>query len=316
MNNVLAVLAGVIGIVLPGFGQPAVPTWNGYVEADYIYAAAASGGSIATFAVREGDVVAAGQVLFTLSDSQQRALLDAATAQVKVAEANLSNLQTGSRSEELQVVRASLDKAAADQDLAEQSFARSQKLFAQGLVPAAKLDQDRATLASATAQVQQLQAQLKVQELPARDAQQIAAEASLAAAQANAQKAMADLADRTVLAPAAGRVEKLYYDAGEMVAAGAPVVSLAGAQSLTVKFYVNEAQRPTFAIGDRLAVSCDGCADGLVATVSRFASQPQFTPPIIYSRDERNRLVFETEAVLTEQSGILPGQPVGIRRLD
>jgi HlyD family secretion protein len=62
-------------------------------------------------------------------------------------------------------------------------------------------------------------------------------------------------------------------------------------------------------------VNCDGCAGGLTATISHFASDPQFTPPIIYSRDERSRLVFLTEATLDTQSAVLPGQPVSIGRL-
>src|SRR5690606_11183383 len=138
----------------------------------------------------------------------------------------------------------------ADLSLARETSARSGKLFAEGLIPQAKYDTDRATLASAEAAVAQLQAQLKVAELPARDAQQAQAEANLAAARADAEKARADLADRTVVAPAAGRVERLYYGAGEMAGAGAPVLALLPADALKVKFYVAEAERPQFALGE------------------------------------------------------------------
>ncbi len=61
---------------------------------------------------------------------------------------------------------------------------------------------------------------------------------------------------------------------------------------MKVLFYVSETDRQRFALGQQVAVSCDGCAAGLTATISHFNSDPQFTPPIIYSRDERNRLVF------------------------
>ena len=57
-------------------------------------------------------------------------------------------------------------------------------------------------------------------------------------------------------------------------------------------------------------------ASGLTATIDHFASDPQFTPPIIYSRDERSRLVFLTEAVMVQQRGVLPGQPVSIGRIE
>ena len=135
-------------------------------------------------------------------------------------------------------------------------------------------------------------------ELPARDAQQWQAEANLAAAKADAEKARADLADRTVVAPREGRVERLYFAAGEVAGAGTPVVALLPAEALKVKFYVAEAERAALALGQTVAVACDGCAAGLTARLSYFAADPEFTPPVIYSRDERQRLSFLAEAVL------------------
>lgn len=312
-SSVLAWITGVIALVIPGFGVTEPPRWNGYVEADYVYAAAATAGQIETLGVREGDIVRQGDLLFTLKQDGQVALLSGAEARVTAAEANLANLSTGGRTAEIDVVRASLSKAQSDLSLARDSSARSGKLFAQGLVTQAKLDQDRAALASAEAAVRQLQAQLKVAELPARDAQQWAAEANLAAARADAEKAKSDLADRTVLAPAAGRIERLYFDEGEMAAAGTPVASILPDGALKVKFYLPEAARQQFKLGDQLAVSCDGCPAGLTATLSYFASDPQFTPPVIYSRDERKRLSFLAEAVLDEAT-LHPGQPVTLER--
>ena len=311
--SVLAWIVGVIALVIPGFGAAEPPRWNGYVEADYVYAAPMSAGQISTFAVHEGDIVAVGDVLFTLSQNQQVALLDGANAGVAVAEANLANLTTGGRQDEIDVIRASLSKAQSDLSLARDNSARSGKLFAEGIVTQAQLDQARATLASAEAAVRQLQAQLKVAELPARDAQQLAAEANVAVTRAAVEKAKADLADRTVLAPTAGRIERLYFDAGEMASAGTPVASILPEGALKLKFYLPEGVRQQFALGDRMAVSCDACPAGLTATLSFFASDPQFTPPVIYSRDERSRLSFLAEATL-DAGTPHPGQPVTLER--
>ena len=316
MNDFLAFFTGLIATVVPGFGQPATPHYNGYVEADYVYPAAPSGGVIATIDVAEGQRIGAGTVLASFDSAQQQAAVGAARARVTVAEANLTNLLTGSRSDEIDVIRASLNKAEADLGLAADSATRSQKLFAQGLIPQAQLDQDNARLKSATAAVQQLQAQLKVAELPARDAQQVAAEATLAAARADATQAEAALADRTVKAPVAGEIDTLYFSVGEVAGAGAPLLSLLPETGLKVKFYLPQADRQEFALGDRLSVSCDGCAAGLVATVSYFAATPEFTPPVIYSRDERNRMTFLTEATLESANALRPGQPVTLERLE
>lgn len=298
--------------VLPGVGVAPPPHFDGYVEADYLYVAAVSPGVITSIAVEEGDLVTRGAVLVELAASQQRAALDAALARVAAAEANLRNLESGSRREEVDVVRASLAKAEADLTLADQNLLRAQKLFDQGLVPVAQVDQARATAASAKAQVAQLRAQLAVAELPARSEQQIAAQATLDAARADAERARADLADRTLLAPADAKVERLYYDAGEMAMAGGALLALRPPEALKVKFYVPEVLRSSLALGQGVSVSCDGCSNALHGTLSYVAADPQFTAPIIFSRDERGRLVYLVEARLDGDAGLLPGQPVSV----
>ena len=315
MNDVLALFTGLIALVVPGFGTVPNPVYTGYLEADYIYAAPATPGTIHILAVAAGQRVRKGDLLFVLNGRQQEAILRAAEARVAAARATWQNLETGSRVEEVDVIRASLSKAEADLTLAEVTLERSRKLFEVGSVPAAKVDTDAAMLASASAQVNQLKAQLAVAELPARDAQQLAAEAQLLAAEADADKARSDLDDRTVFASADGQVEKLYFTEGEMAAAGVPVLSLLPVDALRVKFYVGEADRARFALGDALDVQCDGCPTGLHATLTQLASDPQFTAPIIYSRDERGRLVYLAEATLDFPGGLLPGQPVTVTRL-
>jgi HlyD family secretion protein len=327
MDHVFAWLIGLLSFI-PGVGHPAPPSWNGYAELDYVYAAAPTGGTIEAIAVAEGDTVARGDVLFTLEASMQQAQYEAAVAranaadaQVTAAEATLANLKTGARPEELQVTEASLTQAQASLELAQQNFSRTQDLFAKGNVPKSQLDQAQASLDAANAEVVQLMAQLAVARLPARDDQIAAATASVvaaistaAAAKADATNANAALGNRTIIAPEAGRIERLYFSSGEVAGAGVPVVSIAGTGALKIKFYVSEADRPAFTLGEVVNVTCDGCDAGLTATIDHFSSDPQFTPPIIYSRDERSRLVFLTEAVMVQQNGILPGQPVSIGR--
>jgi HlyD family secretion protein len=311
MDEFLAWIAGLFAAIIPGHAATP-PQFLGYVEADYVYAAAPSPGTIETIGVAEGAIVSAGDVLFVLAHAQQESQLAAAEARVAAAEASVENLKTGGRSAEIEVARANLQQAEAQLALANAALARTQQLFDQGLSPQAKLDQDQATADSAVARVAQLKAQLAVTELPARDAQLANAEAMLAAARADAETARVALSDRTIVAPVSGRVETLFFSAGETAAVGVPVVSIIPDDALKVKFYVGEMERVNLKIGDVLSVSCDGCETPLSATVSQIASQPQFTPPVIYSRDERSRMVFMAEATLADASGLLPGQPVTV----
>jgi HlyD family secretion protein len=328
MDHMFAWLMGLLAFI--GLGHAPEPGWNGYAEVDYVYAAAASSGRIDRIEVSEGDIVAVGDVLFVLEASQQQAQHDAAAAragaaqaQVEAAESTLANLETGARPEELAVTRASLAQAEANLELAQQNFNRTSDLFEKGNAPRSQLDQARASLDAANASVVQLKAQLAVAQLPARADQIAAASANVSAAKAAASAAIADVANakamldlRTVRAPEAGRIERLYFSAGEVTNAGVPVVSLSGAGALKVKFYVGEAERQELALGQHVRVTCDGCADGLTATIDHFAADPQFTPPIIYSRDERHRLVFLTEAAMDGAGGVHPGQPVSIGRIE
>jgi len=311
MNGVLAWLAGLLALV-PGMGQAPPPGFTGYVEAKYVYVAPASPGPIKTMPVAEGQQVKRGQVLFTLTQAQQVALVKAAEAQAAAAEATWQNLTTGGRAEELAASQAAVNKAQADLNLAQITLTRSQKLFASNTITAAQLDQDRASVASAQAELKQAEAQLGVTALPARTEQQNAAKADVDVAEANAAKARADLADRTVTAPADGRIERTYYDVGETVAAGVPVLALLPAHALKVEFYVAEADRMRLGMGETVRVGCDGCPAGLTGKVTFLASDPQYTSPIIYSREERAQLVFLAEATLDNPGRILPGQPVTV----
>jgi HlyD family secretion protein len=311
MDEFLGWITGLFAAVIPGHAATP-PQFLGYVEADYVYAAAPSPGTIESIAVEEGSLVRTGDVLFVLAHAQQQSQLAAAEARVRAAEASVENLKTGGRSAEVEVARANLDQAQAQLALANAALARTRELFEKGLTPQAKLDQDQATADSAVARVAQLQAQLEVIELPARDAQLANAEAMLAAARADAETARAALADRTIVASVSGRVETLFFNEGETAATGVPVVSIIPDDALEVRFYVGETERVNLGIGDVMAVSCDGCEMPITATVSRIASEPQFTPPVIYSRDERNRMVFLAQATLDEASGLLPGQPVTV----
>lgn len=136
-----------------------------------------------------------------------------------------------------------------------------------------------------------------------------------ASARAEAERARSELDERLVLAPVTGLVDKVFFDEGEVTGTGAPAVAILPPGALKVLFFIPEPERAEFAIGQKLALGCDACPEGLRAEITRLASDPQYTPPIIYSRDERARLVFRAEGRLLGEAPLLPGQPVTLRRL-
>lgn len=305
-----ALFAALAGLV-PGLGGAPPPAYNGYIEADYVYVAPPGSGRLLEIAVTEGAEVGVGDLLFRLEDLAQRGTLKAAEARAAEAAANLDDLLTGSRTAEIDVLRAGLARARAERALAQKTLDRSSTLMERDLAPPAQVDEDRARLQELDAQQAEFEAQLRVAELPARDARVAAARAALRAAEAEADRARSALDDRRATAPAPGRVERVFFDPGEVATAGTPVVSILPPGDRTAIFFVPEPRRASLSSGDRLGLSCDGCPDGLAATVTRLASDPQYTPPLIYSREERQRLVYRAEAHV--EKDLLPGQPVTLR---
>jgi HlyD family secretion protein len=103
----------------------------------------------------------------------------------------------------------------------------------------------------------------------------------------------------------------VFYATGEIAVAGAPVVAILPKGPLTARFFVPEIDRAALAIGQTVSVGCDGCT-AMSATVTHVASEPQTTPPVIYSREERKRLVYLVEARLEAPGTLQPGQPVTV----
>ena len=311
MSGVLDTLsAGFRAVLLVlGLAQPDETVWNGYLEADYVYVAPLTAGRIRAIHADQGDLVAALILPMELETESQGAALAAAKAGVAQVQANLDNLETGSRDAEVAVILANLRKAEADRDLARDSLHRTQVLADRGTASSVQLQQMKSQLAVAQAQVDQLEAQLEAARLPARAAQRTAAEAALNVARYQAMSAQVALRDRNLTAPITGVIDQRFFDAGEVAGAGVPILSLYDPGRLKVIFFVPEARRAGLSLGQQLSVTCDGCAAALQAHVTRIAPEPQFTPPILYSRDERGRLVFRAEAQVATADGLSPGQP-------
>jgi HlyD family secretion protein len=138
------------------------------------------------------------------------------------------------------------------------------------------------------------------------------AEAALRSAQARVNSSKTRLDRRRMASPVSGSVEQVYFRVGEMVPPGKPVVALLPPENLKVRFFVGEGALPQLKLGDMVKVQCDGCADDLRATISFIARSSEFTPPVIYSLEERAKLVFMIEARPQRPDRLRVGQPVSV----
>jgi HlyD family secretion protein len=110
-------------------------------------------------------------------------------------------------------------------------------------------------------------------------------------------------------------VEDVFFRPGEWVPANQPVLSLLLDDRIKVRFFVPEEQVPLYRPGLTVAVGCDGCGPPRSARIAYVSPRAEFTPPVIYSRGSREKLVFMVEAVPERPSSLAPGQPVNVSPL-
>jgi HlyD family secretion protein len=139
-----------------------------------------------------------------------------------------------------------------------------------------------------------------------------AAVSALRVAEARLNTSQTRLARRTGFAPINGTVQQIYFREGETVPAQRPVLSIMPPGNMKVRFYVSETELPKLAIGDEVRVTCDNCAADLTAKIYFISTTAEYTPPVIYSLDERNKLVYLIQARPARPDSLRVGQPISI----
>jgi HlyD family secretion protein len=313
MRNAIAALLS-LGLLACSNGPS--DTFQGYGEGEYVYVASPYAGQLEKLAVQRGAQVAAGATLFVLEHGVEQAAVDAAEAQVKSAEAIVANLAGAKRKPELDALRAQIESAAAALKLSKTQLEQNERLRARGYVTQDALDVAKANYERDTAQLEQMRAQLRTGQLSVGRQPEIdAARANLEAARAALAQAKVKLDQKIAVAPAAGLVQDTLYREGEWVPAGSPIVSLLPPGNIKARFFVPETLVGGLHAGDRVSISCDGCATPLAARISYVSPQAEYTPPVIYSRESRQKLVFMIEARpdAADARKLHPGQPLEVR---
>ncbi len=135
---------------------------------------------------------------------------------------------------------------------------------------------------------------------------------ALRVAEARVNTSQTRLARRTGFAPVQGTIQQIYFREGEMVAEKRPVLSIMPPGNMKLRFYVPEPDLPKLAIGDEVSISCDNCAGDLTAKIYFIATSAEYTPPVIYSLDERDKLVYLVQARPARPDVLRVGQPIGV----
>lgn len=288
------------------------PAYQGYIEADLRYLASTGSGVMTTLNVERGQRVSAQQVLFAIDaqqDQQEVARLD---AQLQQQNAVLDNLVLGQRPQELAVLRAQWQQARAQAQQSDATWQRLSDLRNKNVVSADVYDNARANHERDQARVDELQARLKVAELGARRNEIEAAKAQRRSIEAQREQALWRLQQKQVLAPTDGVIHDVLYRPGEVIASAKPVIVFLPDNASKIRFYVPEAVRGQLQLGNAVRAHCDGCAAPLSATIRYINPQVEYTPPVLFNRDNRSELMFRVEAYPTTNQNWAIGQPVDV----
>lgn len=314
IRRVGATLAAVM--VATACGRAPEEAYSGYVEGEFVYLSAPQAGYLEEIARPRGTRVGAGDEVFRIGAEPDAQALAASRARHAAARSRAADLARPARRPEIAALEAQERAAASALELSTAQLDQQQALAARGFVSPARLDEyraartrDAATLDAARHQLAERRASI------GREAAIRSARSEADAADAEAARQAWLLAQKAGRAPVAGEIADTFFRPGEWVAAGAPVASLLPDRGRRIRFFVPESQIAGLHPGDRVRVTCDGCAAPFDARVDFIAAEAEYTPPVIYSEQARDKLVFRVEAAPdpAAAASLRPGLPVDVR---
>jgi len=305
-------VAGVL-VLLCACGQRQDTGWSGYADGDYVYVAAPIAGQLGALNVISGQQVTKGKPLFALDDVAEKAAQEEANARLAAASYQAADTEKGKREAEVSVNQAQLAQARALAGNARNDLARKRELLAKGFIAQAQVDEAAHTYEQAQARVAELASTVQVARLPARSDEQRAAQAQVDAARQALRQSEWRAQQKQQTAPVDAQVADTFFRPCEFVNAGQPVVSLLPAANVKARFYVPETQIQSIALGGNVTLNCDGCQP-IAARVTFISTKPEYTPPVIYSNEQRAKLVFLVEAkpAPADAAKLRPGQPLSV----
>jgi HlyD family secretion protein len=287
---------------------------QGYIEGDYTYIASAESGNVNDLLVARGDAVELGDTLVTLDNQPQGDQLAQAQAQLASSQATLHDMTLGERPEEIEQIQANVEAMQAATIYYKSEAERYQNLSTQDYATKSDYDEAIYQYGVSSAKLKGYEAQLALSYQGQREGQVEAQEEMVQANVANVAIAQWGEAQKTLVSPVSGIVNDTYYVNGEWVNAGQAIASVLSPENVYIVFFLSQEIIGGVKVGDEVSFQCDGCKNPAQATINYIANQVEYTPPVIYSEDMRDKLVFEVQASTAKKKALdfHPGQPVDV----
>ncbi len=286
----------------------------GYFETDYVYVASPFSGILMDISVKKGDAVKNGSVLFSLESAEEEAALAKYSALLAEAKEKLEDMNKGERPEEIAASKAYVEQQKAVCELSEIEFKRAETLMNKDSIARKDYDSARLQHARNLKNLAEAEAKLETAKLPSREDLIQAQQEQIKSFESEISNAKWKLSRKTMSAPLDASVFDVLYRKGEFVPAGKPVLSLFAQEYLKLRFFVHPSAVSKMKIGDKVSFKISGDNKTYQAAISYISPEAEYNPPVIFSRENRERLCFMLEAVpLPSQDGNFhPGMPLEV----
>lgn len=288
--------------------------YNGYAEGEFVNVSSTQSGKLDKLFVARGAQVTQNTNLFALECESEVLTLQQAQADLAAAEATLRDYQKGSRPEELKVIEAQLSQAVASAENAAKQYERNSALFPTNAVSKTQLDDSEALAKSSEAKVKELKNSLKVATLSKRTDQITAQQKRIEQLRSILKQAQWKIDEKGVKSRYNALVYDTLYREGEFVPQGGIIVRLLPPENIKIRFFVPQNIAESLKIGTNITIIQRSDGKNLPARVTYISPEAEFTPPIIYSNESKNKLSYMIEAYPSKNDAPLlhPGQPVEV----
>ncbi len=290
--------------------QPKFPHVQGYIEGENLYIASSNAGNLIHLMVRRGQFVKKGDLIFQLDPDPQKISVLEAQDNYFQAQRTLQDLILPRRKPEIAAIEAQIAQAQAQIKLADLRVTRNQTLYAKHVMDKDTLDASVEHQAEVVQLKAQYTANLDLAQQGARSEQIRAQSFMMQAQKEKLRQARWELAQKTQRAPDDGLIFDTYFKDGEYVPAQKPVASLLSPKQVRIDFFVSTFQLSLLKIGQKIGYTPDGSDQMRYATINYISPQAEYVPPLIYSRENQDNLVFRIKANLKHAFDVKPGQPV------
>jgi HlyD family secretion protein len=289
-------------------------TFQGYVEGKYTYVSSATSGKLIELLAEKGNYITKEQLLFKLDPEPENSQLQIAKQNLTHNEQMLEDSQKGGRETIIKAIEAQHAQVFAEVTLAHKNLERYQELYKTRTIDKASLDDATATYQSSSERLKEIEANLAEAKMGARENIVAAQKALVASDTAAVNQAQWALTQKTVYATNDALIFDTLHEKGEFVPAGEPVVVLLPRDTLKVIFFIPQKTLSQISMGEKIKFTCDQCHATYDATISFIAPDPEYTPPVIFSKETRDKLVYRIEAKISPQAlyKINIGQPVDV----